>query len=319
MYSDPTGHRAETLGSKTRNDNAVFKLKKQVKANYVKTTKVVKPIVKTVVKTVVKPVLKAIVNTVVKPIVKTVIKPVVKAVLKPTPMIKLAPNPPKPGNISKNTEDSGKNTKNNNDNQGTGNGSGNPKQADNSLYGVDGNTAYIGKFNITEDKVGVVQYDVNAYAATASADAKFVVGTEDNFNGTKEKGGGIIQNYGVDARAEAKVTVGTISTNGEVGNNDIGVFGNAQGNLGSAQVYAAVSARTGTSTSVGFRAGAEASVFEGELSGGFNVLGHTVQIGVEGAVLDASAVAELGYVDGQLKGRARLGLGLGAGFWFLVK
>lgn len=50
MYSDPTGHRDETLGSKTKNDNAVFKYKKQVKADYVKTKTVVKPILKAVTK-----------------------------------------------------------------------------------------------------------------------------------------------------------------------------------------------------------------------------------------------------------------------------
>lgn len=41
-------------------------------------------------------------------------------------------------------------------------------------------------------------------------------------------------------------------------------------------------------------------------------------MGVEGAILDASAVAEFGVSNMQIKGRLRGGLGLGAGFWFNI-
>lgn len=119
-----------------------------------------------------------------------------------------------------------------------------------------------------------MKYDAKAYATTASYDAKFKYGQENNnWNGTKEKGGGYKQNYGMDARAEAGVAVGTVNVGGQVGNNNIGVVGDLQGNIGSADAYAAFSVRAGQETSIGFRVGAEASALEGEASGGINVLG----------------------------------------------
>lgn len=130
----------------------------------------------------------------------------------------------------------------------------------------------------------------------------------------KTKGGGYKQNYGIDMRAETGVAVGSVNAGGQVGNNNIGVVGEVGGALGSANAYAGFSARAGQETSIGFRVGAEASALELGASGGVNIFGYTIQVGVEGAVFDASAVAEFGVSNMQIKGRARLGLGLGAGF-----
>ena len=190
--------------------------------------------------------------------------------------------------------------------------------SDNNLYGVDGNTAYLGMVIIAEDDEGILQYDAKVYGATASYDGKFVYGSENNWNGTKQKGGGYKQNYGIDMRAETGVAVGSVNAGGQVGNNNIGVVGEVGGALGSANAYAGFSARAGQETSIGFRVGAEASALELGASGGVNIFGYTIQVGVEGAVFDASAVAEFGVSNMQIKGRARLGLGLGAGFWFNI-
>lgn len=186
------------------------------------------------------------------------------------------------------------------------------------MYGIDGNTAYLGRVKIPEDDEGMLQYDATLYGATASYDGKFVYGNEKNWNGTKVKGGGYKQNYGMDARAE--VGVAAVSANGgvQVGNNNIGVVVEGEGNVGSADAYASFSVRAGQETSIGFGAGVEASAFEGEISGGVNVLGYRIQVGVEGAVFDASAVAEFGVSNTQIKGRMRAGLGLGGGFWFNI-
>lgn len=158
---------------------------------------------------------------------------------------------------------------------------------------------------------------VEAFVLTGSADAKALFGNESNWNGTKTKGGKDKQIIGIDMRANADVSAVNANAAGRIGyQNYVGVSGEAEGSVGKAQAYAAFTARIDGETSVGFRAGAEAAVFDGSAGIGFDLFGYEIKVGVEGSALAVGAKAELGVVDGRIKGRAKLALGLGGGFWF---
>ena len=171
-----------------------------------------------------------------------------------------------------------------------------------------------GSFHGENDYVGG---SVNAYALTGTVETKALLGWESNFNGTKAKGGKDKQIMGIDLRAGAGVSTTSGSADGFVGYKDyVGLTGEGEYSIGKAQAYAAFTARIDGETSVGFRAGAEAAVLDGQIGGGFYLFGYEIKVGVEGSAIAIGAKAELGVIDGRLKGRAKAALGLGGGIWF---
>ncbi|HEX2946314.1 MAG TPA: hypothetical protein VHT96_10210 [Clostridia bacterium] len=138
------------------------------------------------------------------------------------------------------------------------------------------------------------------------------------WNGTKAKGGKGKQIFGVDIRGTAQASAVSTYGGGQLGNENFGLIGQSEGNLGTAQAYGAATARIDGESSVGLRAGAEAAVATGELGVGFHTKGYGIIVGVEGTFVGAGAKAELGYVDGKLGARAKVAAGLGGGLWFQI-
>jgi len=181
---------------------------------------------------------------------------------------------------------------------------------DGRLYGVKGNVG---------GSYGIANGEGNIYLGTAKAEAKAVTGYEENHNGTKVKGGKVGLLPGVDIRASAKTAAVELNGKAGLGNKNLGVSGNGEFDSLTGEAYGAFVTRVNANDlEVGFRAGAEAAVVSGELSGEVSLFGWSLEIGVEGSALAAGAKAELGVFDGRLKGRAKAALGLGGGFNFSI-
>jgi hypothetical protein len=165
---------------------------------------------------------------------------------------------------------------------------------------------------------GIANGNVHTTVGLGEAYGKAVIGFEPNFNGTKVKGGTDKQVFGVDLRANAQVSAIEGGAYGQLGNNNFGIDGDAHGHIGTADAYAGFTARADGQAGLGVRAGAEASVFEGNLSGGITLFGYEIEVGVEGSAIGIGAKAELGIIDGKLKARAKAVAGLGGGLWFSV-
>jgi len=183
-------------------------------------------------------------------------------------------------------------------------------------FTTEGNRTYLDKVNIAKGEFGIASWDVNAYSMTGEISKRGVVGREDNWNGTKAEGGTNKQIYGIDLGGSIEGSVGLIQGKGQIGDNNLGAFIVGEVNVDTAEAYGAFTARVDGETSIGFRAGAEAAAVTGEAGLGINIGGYSIVVGSDVSYLGAGAKAEFGYVDGSLKGRAKLTTGLGKGFWF---
>ncbi|WP_026478315.1 hypothetical protein [Alkaliphilus transvaalensis] len=183
---------------------------------------------------------------------------------------------------------------------------------------MENNRAYVFKTGMqAQNEYANVQ--ASSYIITGTAYAKGVIGQEANRNGTKIKGGNYKQIPGIDLRAGVGVSGVNVIADGHVGYKDyVGLTAIADASAGKAQAYATFTARIDNNLDVGFRAGAEAAVFDGAIGVGLNVFGYEAIIGIEGSAIAAGAIAELGVLDGRLRGRAKAALGLGGGVWFSI-
>lgn len=93
-----------------------------------------------------------------------------------------------------------------------------------------------------------------------------VFGIEDNWNGTKAKGGKSIQTPGMDVTTGIDIEYDSP----KLGWDNLNASGGLEGNVGNAEAYLCFAAQ---SDGVGFRAGAEAAVFSGETDTNFNLFG----------------------------------------------
>ncbi|HYE83317.1 MAG TPA: hypothetical protein VEG39_14270 [Clostridia bacterium] len=168
-------------------------------------------------------------------------------------------------------------------------------------------------------KVSYDDSNLNAHATGGLLEVygKAKAGFEPNWNGTKAKGGKDVSIFGVDVRGDVQVSAVEAGVYGKLGDNQFGVDGDAHGHIGTASANAGFTARADR-PGLGARVGAEASVFDGNISGGVTVFGYEIEVGLEGSAFGVGARAEIGYIDGRFKARAKVIAGLGAGAWLSV-
>ncbi|BFH71442.1 hypothetical protein J27TS7_32060 [Paenibacillus dendritiformis] len=179
------------------------------------------------------------------------------------------------------------------------------------IGGIDDGTLY-GVMEKGSIVYGPFKGEGKVYGGMASASGSAVFGTENHPNGTKIKGGHIAQVPGMDIRGGAKASAFNAVGSGELGDKNLGVAAQGQGDLLTGSAYGAFVVRPEQRT-VGFRAGAEAAVVSGEAALEFKVFGYSVQIGVEGSLLSVGAKADMIVEEGRFKTRAKVAAGLGAG------
>ncbi len=177
-------------------------------------------------------------------------------------------------------------------------------------YDKDDGIAYLGKGSI-QGQSGSLKGEADVYVGDITAEGECAAGF------WHEKTGEDVAGVKVTGRAQAAVLEG--KAEGSYGDEDFGLFAQADGKVLTAKAEAGIEANIESGNlDVGAKAEVGASVFEGEASTGFNIFGWEIEVGIEGSALGAQAGAEIGYTDGRFRMGAKAELVAGGGFWFSI-
>jgi hypothetical protein len=121
---------------------------------------------------------------------------------------------------------------------------------------------------------------------------------------------------GVSTSVGISVTALSLSTQTEYGDRNLGVEAEAEGEIGSADAgfEGGIGLDDKTRQPEAYvKAEAGASVFKGEVSGGFNIFGIHIGIGAHGDAVGVGAEGQIGYHDGKYKIGGGVTCGVGGG------